>query len=410
MLHWQPVADNGSPVKEYVLEFSTDDKHWDEVSRGLVFEHTQPVKPHTKGSFRCRAVSDVGSSKQGTCSGTSLADVPDAVPKPWIVEGSITAHSMKVKWNVPESNGSEVKLYSLQCQAEGEDDWTEVCEQTKRTFVMEKLSPKKCYSFRVKALNDCGWGAWSEVCEETTLADRPAVPAVPWVQKCSITAQAMTVMWSSPEDNGSPITGFRLQQREHGSAHWKQVYGGEEHQDHVTGLKPNTTYAYRVAAGNEIGFSAWSEECVGKTKDWSTCASLRAEDKAEDELGLIGSFISNDAENDKNCSLTLQMSHDKDLWHDVASSQSSEVSDSLKDINQYFRLVIEHPSGEKRVSDILHLRLQEVARRLRWLTGRKHQRPWHHFTERAFLRKCCRSQARAPQLGAGLMRSSMFRI
>ena len=77
---------------------------------------------------------------------------------------------------------------------------------------------------------------------------------------------SITLEWTRPlYDGGAPITGYVLDKREAGkNAPWERAAFGNvpETRFKVTGVKPQHTYEFRVAAVNTAGQGGWSENSV----------------------------------------------------------------------------------------------------------------------------------------------------
>ncbi|KAK3535479.1 hypothetical protein QTP70_016899 [Hemibagrus guttatus] len=68
-----------------------------------------------------------------------------------------------------------------------------------------------------------------------------------------------TLLRQSPNDNGSKITGFCLEYHEQGKqSAFKEIYSGLAKQYKVVHLMPSKKYAFRLAAKNDVGMSAFS--------------------------------------------------------------------------------------------------------------------------------------------------------
>uniref|UniRef100_A0AAR2L2W5 Fibronectin type-III domain-containing protein n=1 Tax=Pygocentrus nattereri TaxID=42514 RepID=A0AAR2L2W5_PYGNA len=99
-------------------------------------------------------------------------------------------------------------------------------------------------------------GAPSETVAFTTLCGTPDAPAAPrLIQR---TKSSISLQWTSPNDNGSKITGFYLEYHEGKQSAFKEVYSGLAKQYKVMRLMPSTKYAFRLAAKNDVGMSAFS--------------------------------------------------------------------------------------------------------------------------------------------------------
>lgn len=276
---------------------------------------------------------------------------------------------MTIEWQDPvDCNCAHVTFYEVEYRMEDEDEtrWLK-CETLSQTEIKEKrhkqtgLKAGKRYCWRYLAGNSVGKSVFSPAGVGRTLSTAPE-PPLAWVDTQSITASSMNVLWRRPMDNGSPITGYRLERRLHGSDNWVQIYQGASEEELSTGLNPSTCYDYRVRAMNELGWGPWSAKCSDKTLDWKVDTALTAEEYPldVDAIDLLGNFTSNDPDHDHECLLTLQTSQDKESWANMAAAKKCEIREAFHKINRYFRLVVEHPNGNKWTSESLQLRLQPV--------------------------------------------------
>lgn len=71
------------------------------------------------------------------------------------------------------------------------------------------MMPGVEYMFRIRALNSCGCGGWSPPLKASTRAGLPTVPSPPTLQES--TSCSLTVGWTAPNCQGSPITGYTVQ-------------------------------------------------------------------------------------------------------------------------------------------------------------------------------------------------------
>uniref|UniRef100_A0A8B9LA08 Fibronectin type-III domain-containing protein n=1 Tax=Astyanax mexicanus TaxID=7994 RepID=A0A8B9LA08_ASTMX len=99
-------------------------------------------------------------------------------------------------------------------------------------------------------------GAQSDTVAFTTLPGAPDAPAAP--RLLQRTKSSISLQWRSPNDNGSKITGFCLEYHEGKQSAFKEVYSGLAKQYKVMQLMPSTKYAFRLAAKNDVGMSAFS--------------------------------------------------------------------------------------------------------------------------------------------------------
>ena len=124
------------------------------------------------------------------------------------------------------------------------------------------------YTVMVHADDGDSTGALFDVVVNVTdVLEPPAAPGVFSVLATRGTTDSLTVRWTAPSNAGKPdITGYTLQYREGDSGVWENWdQSGTNTQARITGLKKDTTYQVRVAAGNEDGMGPWSELGAGRT-------------------------------------------------------------------------------------------------------------------------------------------------
>lgn len=88
-----------------------------------------------------------------------------------------------------------------------------------------------------------------------TLSTHPDVPSAP--VDTYIHSNNISLMWTPNSDGGITITQYQLQ-RSKNDVNFGAVYNGAEAAFVDTGLAPNTTYYYQVAAENTNGWSGFS--------------------------------------------------------------------------------------------------------------------------------------------------------
>ncbi|XP_018592878.1 fibronectin type-III domain-containing protein 3A-like isoform X2 [Scleropages formosus] len=125
------------------------------------------------------------------------------------------------------------------------------------TFTVEDLRPATAYYIKVCASCGSVKGPSSEVADFTTMCAPPEAPAPPRVILHS--KSTLVLQWKAPNDNGSKITGYLLEFDEGKQSAFKEVYFGHAKQYKIVKLTPSTNYAFRIAAKNDIGMSAFSE-------------------------------------------------------------------------------------------------------------------------------------------------------
>jgi len=173
----------------------------------------------------------------------------------------------------------------------------------------------------------------------------------------------MRILWNEPLGISASIDQYQLDRRKQGEEDWSQIYQGAAMEELSKGLEPGICYEYRVCACNVSGWGPWSSPCSGATKELQMQPSVHAKEFPIelDDLAVRGTCITNDPNHEEACICILQTSCNKNEWEDVMEVSGCKIEETLHEINRYYRVVVKHPSGAERESDVLHLRLQEVG-------------------------------------------------
>ena len=210
--------------------------------------------------------------------------MPDAPSPPVLTPGD---RQIAVSWSEPSGNGLNVSGYGVQyraCTATSDDDppecqtwasWrTRTHSGTGTTTDITSLANGTEYEVRVRARNTTGFGPWSTASSATPLG-KPAKPSTP---KLTAGDEVLVVTWTPPADNGSPITGYKVERCEStadctvDSNDWvPDNPSGVPTPDETTGtithpldgLTNGTTYRVRVLAINDQGDGPWSSTASG---------------------------------------------------------------------------------------------------------------------------------------------------
>lgn len=192
---------------------------------------------------------------------------PDAPAAPGL---TVVDQSIRITWTTPaEDGGSRITGYELQRKLVAAADSTYMTLSVARnglnlTHTDAGLAAETAYTYRVRAINAIGRGAFSVAISAITdpePATRPDAPHAPGLT--AMVHQSIRIAWRAPDDGGSPITGYELQRKlavAADSTYTAVALAGDglsrRHTD--TGLAAETAYAYRVRAVNAIGRSAFS--------------------------------------------------------------------------------------------------------------------------------------------------------
>ncbi|KAB1284157.1 Fibronectin type III domain-containing protein 3B, partial [Camelus dromedarius] len=164
--------------------------------------------------------------------------------------------------DVPASeSGCEVSEYSVE-MTEPEDVASEVYHGPQLQCTVGSLLPGTVYRFRVRALNDGGYGPYSDVSEITTAAGPPGQCKAPCI---SFTPDGcVLVSWESPESSGADISEYRLEWGEDEES-LELIYHGTDTGFEMRDLLPAAQYCCRLQAVNQAGAGPYSELVLCQT-------------------------------------------------------------------------------------------------------------------------------------------------
>jgi len=203
--------------------------------------------PTTVGSstFTVRVVD--GSGQSATQSVTLVVtDVP-AVPAAPTATAGIT--SATVSWVAPANNGSAITGYTVTPYKAGVAQTPVSYDASATTRTLTGLTAGSSYTFTVAATNATGTSAPSA---QSTAVTPYALPGAPTITTANAADSAATLTWTTPNSNGSAITGYIVTPYIGATAQPTQTFSTATTQT-VTGLTAGTAYTFTVAAVNQAG-------------------------------------------------------------------------------------------------------------------------------------------------------------
>lgn len=175
--------------------------------------------------------------------------------------------TLVLRWPEPPDNGEPITAYDVQ-RSDNREQWIDLTSFGRFTGLRDyRLTLGQRYWYRVRAVSDAGPGEWSIPAQGT-----PAAPpeAITDLAVTSATEEALIIQWSTPAENGAPVSRYELQ-RLFGSDHRLVV----DLWAFTEWPKESTTFsfaianpfdepgqAYRVRSWNLAGDSEWSEPVV----------------------------------------------------------------------------------------------------------------------------------------------------
>ncbi|XP_033906453.3 fibronectin type-III domain-containing protein 3A-like [Acipenser ruthenus] len=231
---------------------------------------TGPIKPKHAGRMRSTPPAE-GQTADSETDMKRILELLSNVAKPTVSE--IQARSAVLSWSLPltlqngEKNGDHTApslCYEIAVSNNGRNGvFKSVYLGEETTFTLPDLKPATDYHVRVSVTCSSVKGPVSEAASFTTECSEPDPPAPP--RLLNRTKNSITLQWKAPNDNGSKIANFLLEYDEGKQSAFKECYYGHAKQYKVVRLSPSTKYAFRIAAENDIGMSAFSEAVIYHT-------------------------------------------------------------------------------------------------------------------------------------------------
>ena len=263
-LSWTMPGGDEALVREYQLEHSTNGTSWSRLATvqagGDMFYVHENLSPSATRYYRIRAGTERGHGPWSEV--VSTATGPGA-------PGNFRAQAngpseIALSWTEPSVRDAEVWEYELDQSADGGGTWERlavVYPEQGTAYVHGGLDPGETRHYRVRALSYYGGavipGQWSPVRSATTDAGGPEAPKDLLAEADG--DNAIKLSWTVPADNGSAITGYRIEHSPDGGATWQRLrdrHGSASYRH--GGLLSGTTHFYRVAAINRNGRSEFS--------------------------------------------------------------------------------------------------------------------------------------------------------
>ena len=272
-LTWTEPGDNGSPIIRYELESSPDggENTWtrlDHPSASDTSYNHSGLDPGDERHYRIRAVNGA-TPGEGSWSTVRKAVTPPAVPTPPTLRAEANGqNAIDVTWEPPfDDGGADISGYELHVSTDGsENSYSRLTSPSAsaRSYTHGNLQPGDERYYQLRARNRAGWSEFSQSASATTLT---GVPASPNLTVRANGASEIRLSWTKPDDRGSDIYGYHLQQSDDGND-WTYLGGSIPARDTEyvhDGLSGGTTKHYRVRALNNNGDGQWSQARSART-------------------------------------------------------------------------------------------------------------------------------------------------
>ena len=259
---WTSPSDNGSAIIDYDVRQCSIDCHlahsWASIPDNT--NSTALSAPFTgtntfEYQVQVRAQNAVGEGPWSP-SARMIARIPSA---PTGLSLSPRASRLDASWSVPHYGGGVVTAHDLRhCSAgcDNDDNWAtkQVNADTYNSIV--NLTNGVAYQVQVRAKNEIGASAWSDVQTET-----PGIPLAPGAPTLTAGDHKLLVNWSATTNNGAAITDYDVRYKKSSASTWAEIDDTSDSTARsavITGLTPEKSYQVQVRATNTHGDSPWS--------------------------------------------------------------------------------------------------------------------------------------------------------
>ncbi|CAH0556764.1 unnamed protein product [Brassicogethes aeneus] len=250
-IRWgEPAYNGGAPVLEYEVEMIDPEGCQSLVHKNKETQCTvTELSPGCEYSFRVRAVNRIGPGVWTDClKVTSGAAAPTAPEIPQLQCKS--AFHVYVEWRAPQTNGAPITEYRLEFSPITDENFALVYQGAETKYDVKGLVPFTTYFFRVQACNVAGGSLYSPVAATLTPAAQPAVVAN---IRSESTPKSITLHWTAPLDNGSPISHYNIELMD-------RIISteGPVTEYLLENLTPDTHHKIKIQAVNNVGPGAFS--------------------------------------------------------------------------------------------------------------------------------------------------------
>ena len=385
-LVWDPPTNNGGlPIIGYTINYTLiGNDAWIQFQDGSqdntnVTSVTIPqLEPGQTYQFVIYAVNDLGS---GSPTLPVISASPPDPPIGLFVTLTDTLDSVLIEWTEPpHDNGASITDYVVEYRSTDSTDWIVVYASnssnppikvaiteavpphytnyitqavyysdfssdtiTKSTFhdsatksiLVTGLDPGKQYIFRVSATNIAGTSTPSEIITHTTPPSAPDAPT----KLTAIRGDLLTSVnleWTTPPNNGAPITDYHIQYREDNSSDWILLTDGISNDTTYTipssVLSIYKTYQFQIYAQNDIGNGTISNMIsitLSSTPDVPVNLSATRQDDNPTSVVLVWGAPSNNG-GSAITGYTVEFSTDNIMW--IVHQNGSHVNTNITTI------------------------------------------------------------------------------
>ena len=351
-------TDNSDNEEGFNVEISLDGEKFeffDKAGANVREYAAEGLKPETTYYFRVTAFNSSGPSENytNTAKAATLPE-PTAIPDPPAgLDASVKSDSViGLVWKDMSDNEDG---FGIEFSGNGSDyKFVDKVPTNVSEYVMEGLKPNTTYFFRVNAFNGEGASDYCTPVSATTQPEPSEVPAAP--STLGATAKSDSVIVLTWTDNSDNEEFFVIEVGPNGST-WETLdkvkADGVEYI--VEGLKPTTTYYFRILAANGEGNSTWSNTANDTTLESpssSPAAPTELTATAVGDLTIIVAWTDNSSVEE---GFFIEWGPDGERWDTLdklpPDSEGYKKTGLKNGVTYYFRVKAYNKAGESAYAD-----------------------------------------------------------
>ena len=261
-LTWVEPSSNGSPITSYkvlVSEAGTNKVVTYPNLTGDTKTTITGLKNNVIYQFRIVAVNFVGESQpSGQVSATPDNRVAIEITNLKATRGDGSA---TLTWSIPVNTQNQISGYWIREYKTGESSFIthDIISSIPKARITG-LENGVSYGFSVIAVTEAGIGPTSKLVQVTPFkpVPFPGAPAQITDLKVKAGENQAVLTWTAPNDYGSSITGYEIQQKIRGDSKYTSINHDPVTSVTITGLTSGVTYDFLVMAKNSAGIGLQS--------------------------------------------------------------------------------------------------------------------------------------------------------
>jgi phosphodiesterase/alkaline phosphatase D-like protein len=263
---WKDNSDNESGFLVESITAADTDYRSVVVAAGTTSCSFNSLTPATNYLFRVSAYNAIGSSNYSDIAYATTLSSPPTAPSN-LTASAASSTQINISWRDNSSNESGFKI-ERKTGAGGAYSKIASAAANATAYSDAGLSSGVTYYYRILAYNASGDSNYSGEASATTLTQSLDAPSN--LTAAAVSSNQINLSW---QDNSGNESGFRIERKTGAGGTYSQIAAAAANAvsySDASGLSPNSTYYYRIAAYNADGNSAYTNEAQATTPSSSS--------------------------------------------------------------------------------------------------------------------------------------------